>query len=95
MTPICSLKSAATLRPVAYSLLRMLTLTSKPVFVVAFAISSWTRDTGENDALTGTCQVRKQAMLDRIVLRRVRWIVRDPHLRARVLHQLFGSALQR
>jgi hypothetical protein len=45
-------------------------------------------DTGKNNALTGTRQVRKPAMCDRIVLRWVRRIVGDPHCHARVLHHL-------
>ena len=46
-------------------------------------------DARENHTLTGSRQMRKQAMLDRIVLRCVRRIVRHTNLQARLLRDLF------
>jgi len=42
----------------------------------------------EHNALTRACQVGKQAMLNRVVLGRVRRVVRDSHRHTDVLHDL-------
>lgn len=44
-------------------------------------------DTGEDNALTGTLQMWKQAMRNGMVWRRVGWIMRHPYLQASLLRQ--------
>ena len=48
-------------------------------------------DAGEEHALTGPREMRKQAMLERVVLRSVRWIVRHTNLPARLWRDLCES----
>ena len=45
--------------------------------------------TAEDNALTGTLQMWKQAMLNGIVLRRVGWLMRHTSLQASLLRQPF------
>ena len=75
------LNPSAYFRPVWYTLSRMSTVTRNPVVVCAFSISHFTNATLlEDHPLTGTSQVAEQPVLDRVVLRAIRRVVRHPDL---------------
>lgn len=83
-----TLKSAAYLRSVWYTLPMMSTVTVNPVRVVAPSINSFIISTVWNDhALTGTGRVREELVFNRVVLRGIGRVVRHPHLEPRLVRQ--------